>query len=285
LDSSDRERREEEQRLREERRAADLRELRLRQKELELKSSGLGKFRELLAESRKTLENLVREVKEGEITREKTLKVKAFLGALEERANAEGAAWEADEASLGEERRRLEALYGDAAAETRGERRPGTAGQGRAEGIIEPGAEVLAGEQRRRGRALRPAKKGAWLVGIGSFTMTFNEADLQPLPPSPAKPGAASFDYAASDTPRAKAELSLIGLRLGEALSALERQMDAALLGGLSEFAVVHGKGDGVLQKAVHDFLKKHPSVADYYFSRPELGGFGRTEVILKNEE
>jgi DNA mismatch repair protein MutS2 len=58
--------------------------------------------------------------------------------------------------------------------------------------------------------------------------------------------------------------------------------MDAALLGGLREFAVVHGKGDGVLQKAVHEFLKKQPSVADYYFSRPELGGFGRTEVILR---
>ena len=122
LDSSDRARREEEQRLREERRAADLRALRLRQKELELKSSGLGKFRELLAESRKTLENLVREVKEGELTREKTLKVKAFLGAMEARVNAEDAALEAETAALAEERHSVEALYGDAAAETRGRR-------------------------------------------------------------------------------------------------------------------------------------------------------------------
>jgi DNA mismatch repair protein MutS2 len=45
---------------------------------------------------------------------------------------------------------------------------------------------------------------------------------------------------------------------------------------------VVHGKGDGILQKAVHDFLKTQSVVADYYFSRPELGGFGRTEVTLK---
>jgi DNA mismatch repair protein MutS2 len=37
-----------------------------------------------------------------------------------------------------------------------------------------------------------------------------------------------------------------------------------------------------VLQKAVHEFLEKQPSVMDYYFSRPELGGFGRTEVILR---
>jgi DNA mismatch repair protein MutS2 len=284
LDTAGRARHAEEQRLREERRAADLKALRLRQKELELKSSGLGKFRELLAESRKTLENLVREVKEGELSREKTLKVKAFLGALEERAKAEDAALETEEASLVEERRRVEALYGNAAAETRG-RKGGAEEQGRSgetRGIaVEPGAEVLAGEQRRRGRALRPSGKGAWIVEIGSVRMTFNEADLQPLPPSSRKPSIAPFDLAESGS-GARTELSLIGLRLGEALSALERQMDAAVLGGLREFSVVHGKGDGVLQKAVHDFLKKQPVVADYYFSRPELGGFGRTEVILR---
>jgi DNA mismatch repair protein MutS2 len=294
LDASDRARGEEDQRLREKRRAADLRELRLRQKELELKNSGLGKFRELLDESRKTLENLVREVKEGEITREKTLKVKAFLGAMAARANAEESALEADEASLGEERRRLEALYGTAEAasggrKSRRERRIRAEGQGDTPGpdarsaALEPGAEVLAGKELRRGRALRPAGKGAWTVEIGSIRMTFNEADLQPLPPS-AAPAAASFDFEPSDAPhaRAGAELSLIGLRLAEALSALERQMDAALLGGLREFSVVHGKGDGVLRQAVHDFLKNQASVADYYFSRPELGGFGRTEVILR---
>jgi DNA mismatch repair protein MutS2 len=45
---------------------------------------------------------------------------------------------------------------------------------------------------------------------------------------------------------------------------------------------VVHGKGNGVLQKGIHAYLKNDPSVADYYFARPELGGFGRTEVILR---
>jgi DNA mismatch repair protein MutS2 len=71
-------------------------------------------------------------------------------------------------------------------------------------------------------------------------------------------------------------------MRLDEALETLERQLDAAVLAGLREFSVVHGKGDGVLQKGVHEFLKHQNQVADYYFSRPELGGFGRTEVILK---
>jgi DNA mismatch repair protein MutS2 len=71
-------------------------------------------------------------------------------------------------------------------------------------------------------------------------------------------------------------------MRLEEALEALRHQIDAAVLAGLHEFAVVHGKGEGILQKGVHEYLRGENAVADYYFSRPEMGGFGRTEVILK---
>jgi DNA mismatch repair protein MutS2 len=80
----------------------------------------------------------------------------------------------------------------------------------------------------------------------------------------------------------AQFELSLRGMRLDEALETLRHQIDAAVLAGLSEFSVVHGKGDGILQRGVHDYLKQRSEIADYFFSRPELGGFGRTEVVLK---
>ncbi len=45
---------------------------------------------------------------------------------------------------------------------------------------------------------------------------------------------------------------------------------------------VIHGKGDGILQRGVHDYLKSQSVVADYYFSRPEDGGYGKTMVTLK---
>jgi len=77
-------------------------------------------------------------------------------------------------------------------------------------------------------------------------------------------------------------ELKLLGMRLGEATEALRRQIDTAVLSGLKSFSVIHGMGSGVLQKGIHDYLKNDPAVADYYFARPELGGFGRTEVILR---
>jgi DNA mismatch repair protein MutS2 len=264
----------EEQRLREERRKADLKELRLRQKELHLKTEGAGSLRHLLEESRKQLENLVREVKEGELTREKTLKVKEFLSDLEASVKAENADLEKEEDELAEERRRLEDE--DSSVKS------SSSMIGAASLILEPGAWVKAGTQGRRGRIIRADKKGSWIVELGALKMSFAEKDLVPIP-SPKeeiKPLISAADLAPSSP--VQMELNLRGMRLEAALEALQQQVDAAVLSGLHEFSVVHGKGDGILQKGVHDYLCREKSVADYYFSRPEMGGFGRTEVILK---
>jgi DNA mismatch repair protein MutS2 len=271
----------EELRLCEERRSADLRELRLKQKELELRAGEAGRLRRLLDESRKTLENLVREVREGELTREKTLKVKEFLKGLEERAEAEDALLEEAGRQLAHEKHRIEEAHHSNSSEGEQTAALHTRKAG-VPAVIEPGIEVLAGEFKRRARVLRQDRKGSWLVEIGSLKMTMDGRELVPLAPSEEerKPVIAAADLVSA--PRPKFELNLLGMRLEEALESLRRQLDAAVLGGLGEFSVIHGKGDGILQKGVHDYLKHAPQVADYFFSRPELGGFGRTEVILK---
>ncbi|MDR0455610.1 MAG: Smr/MutS family protein [Treponema sp.] len=276
LDTLTEKTRSEDIRLTDERRKADLKELRLRQKELELKAGLAGKLRLLLDESRKTLENLVRELKEestseGALTREKTLKVKEFLGDLARTVAAEDAALEAEEQAIADEQRRAETT----------ETKTGTV-------EFAPGMEVFAGKPQRRGILIRPDKKSTagntWVVEIGSLKISFPERELTPAPPLPPhqhKPHIAAVDIV-SPPSSPRFEINLCGMRLDEALETLRRQIDTALLHGLGEFSVVHGKGDGILQKGVHQWLKQESAVADYYFSRPEMGGFGRTEVILK---
>jgi DNA mismatch repair protein MutS2 len=260
----------EEQRLREEGRRADLRELRLRQKEAEQKRQTLGQLGAFLSESRKTLENLVRELREGEISREKTLKVKEFLAGLEAAALKEDRELEEERALLARDRREI----------LEGEEAPAAVPASPAS--LREGAEVLAGENKRRGRVLRPdrKKRGNWIVEIGSLKLSMDARELVPLAPAPSKAYAVSVDLAGPAG--VKMELSLLGMRLEEALEALRRQIDGAVLAGLHEFAVIHGKGEGVLMKGIHEYLRNEQAVADYYFSRPELGGAGRTEVILK---
>jgi DNA mismatch repair protein MutS2 len=258
----------EELRLREQGRKADLRELRLRQKEEEIKERGLGQMGGFLSESRRMLENLVRELREGEISREKTLKVKEFLAGLDEAAGIFEARLEEERAQTAELQDRID-----------GE--PPRTAETTAAGLrLEPGTEVLA--RGRRGRILRQDRKNSarWVVEIGSLKLSMDAGDLVPVPAGPSRPPSTSLDLASSAP--ARMELSLRGMRLEEALEALRRQIDAAVLAGLREFAVIHGKGEGILQKGVHEYLRNENAVADYYFSRPELGGFGRTEVILK---
>ncbi|MDR2493999.1 MAG: Smr/MutS family protein [Spirochaetaceae bacterium] len=259
----------EEARTREARRRTDLKELRVRQKEADLKARGVADVRGFLEESRKALENLVRELREGEVSKEKTRGVKDFIRGLEEGAARAEEALDAERRLLDEDLRRFEREHAEAEAAEESPTRP-----------LAPGVEVLAGAYKQRGTVLRMEKKGAWLVEIGSVRMRFQEKELRPLAPSKTAPAPAIALPDLCLTP--SVEVSLRGMRLEEALLALRRQFDAAVFSGLEVFSVIHGNGDGVLRRGVHEFLKSQPQVADYYLSRPETGGFGRTEVVLK---
>ena len=262
------------EKLREDRRRSDLTELRLRQKEMELKQGALGKLRLLLDESRKTLENLVREVREGELNRDKTRSVKTFLEEL-------GRAVEAENAALDEEERGLAML-----------KQGIDTGQGQkvsANDGLSPGMEVLAGEKRVKGTIVRfDKKKGQdnyWIVETGNLKISFPERELSRSCSTGKKTGSKTpaAQWAADIASRQdfRMELDLRGLRLEDALDVLRRQLDNAIVSGINEFAVIHGMGDGILQKGVRDYLGNEALVADFRFSRPELGGFGRTEVTL----
>jgi DNA mismatch repair protein MutS2 len=245
-----------------ERQKLEERAARLREKEAALKAGDLRELRALRDASRKKLENLVRALQEGAgapVGREKTSAVKGFLRELDEEVREEEAAFEAENAP-------------------RAKAEDGTPPLGAHE--IEPGLAVLVGARRRPGVVKKRAKRGLWLVEVGSLSLSAAPDDLYPAPPAALRPAAAAFDLAPSSP--ARAELDLRGFRLGEALEALETQLDAALAANLGAFAVIHGTGDGILQRGVHEYLKTQAPVADYYFSRPELGGTGRTEVILR---
>jgi DNA mismatch repair protein MutS2 len=44
---------------------------------------------------------------------------------------------------------------------------------------------------------------------------------------------------------------------------------------------IIHGKGTGVLRAAVHQWLKKHPSVRSFELAPSSEGGIGATDVEL----
>ncbi|MDE7243150.1 MAG: Smr/MutS family protein, partial [Oscillospiraceae bacterium] len=77
-------------------------------------------------------------------------------------------------------------------------------------------------------------------------------------------------------------ELDLRGMMTDEADLAVDRFLDSALMGKLNTVTIIHGKGTGVLRKAVHQMLRRHGAVKSFRLGRYGEGEDGVTVVELK---
>lgn len=77
-------------------------------------------------------------------------------------------------------------------------------------------------------------------------------------------------------------ELDLRGMTSDDAVMAMERFIDNAVLSGLHVLTVIHGKGTGALRAAVHQGLKSNRYVKSYRLGKYGEGDTGVTIVELK---
>ena len=77
-------------------------------------------------------------------------------------------------------------------------------------------------------------------------------------------------------------EIDLRGMNAEEAISSLGIFIDKCVLNGIAEIRIIHGKGLGVLKKAVNEELKNHPNIAEYRLGRYGEGEDGVTIAKLK---
>ena len=97
-----------------------------------------------------------------------------------------------------------------------------------------------------------------------------------------AAPAAGGGVTVAADA-HAPEELNVIGCRVDDALSRVEKYVDRGLLGGAAQLRVIHGHGTGQLRRAIAGFLDEHPQVARFEAAAPEHGGRGVTVIELKD--
>ena len=76
--------------------------------------------------------------------------------------------------------------------------------------------------------------------------------------------------------------IDLRGMDSEEACYKVDKYLDEAYIANLGEVTIVHGKGTGVLRKAINDMLKRHPHVKSYRLGEYGEGGDGVTIAILK---
>lgn len=66
-----------------------------------------------------------------------------------------------------------------------------------------------------------------------------------------------------------------------DALAELDKYIDQAVVAKLGRIRIIHGRHGGILRDAVHDYLKDHPYVKEYYIAGYGEGGIGVTIAIL----
>jgi len=76
-------------------------------------------------------------------------------------------------------------------------------------------------------------------------------------------------------------QIDIRGMTIEEAETALDKYLDDAVLSGLHEVLIIHGKGTGALRKGVKAYLQIHPSIKGIRIAELNEGGTGATAVRL----
>jgi len=231
----------------------------LAQAEKESKTTALAEAEKIIADTKREMERLVREIRESQAEKEI---VKRTHHLLREKAH--------------QTRTQLEALKAPPGPPTEESGAPIEKGDWvwieafRKEGLV---VDVFPDQQRIKLR-------------IGNLLYTIDEVHCRRIDQAAAKPRAAQLSgirfAVTTDTP---SEISLRGMMAEDALIALDKYLDDAMLAGWEEVRIIHGKGEGILRRAVQDMLGGDPRVVSHRLADWNEGGLGATIARLRKEQ
>ena len=192
----------------------------------------------------------------------------------------------------------LEERAKQAQAEVAGERTGAGGSRGATEADAEPLGRVDWSRTRPGDRVALPGgrtatvlalpdRRGRARVQVGTARLEIPAEQIGVAAPGPSRaaPGArpapphVQFRLAEKEVAASRADLR--GLRVDEALSRLDRVLDAAASEGAPRVAVIHGLGTGALRSAVREHLAASPYVARVENAEPAEGGDGVTIAVL----
>lgn len=142
------------------------------------------------------------------------------------------------------------------------------------------GDTVKLADTGREGRLLTlPNVKGECRVQVGSMTVKTNSGNLRLVEKAPQKKqqssaGRIKKSLTSNASRRGGMELDIRGCEGYEGVMQMEMFLDGAILSGLNQVMIIHGKGTGALREAVHAALKRNPRVKSF-----RLGAYGEGEA------
>ncbi len=249
-----------EQQLRQSIRETDLYRLKLRQKELLQKRDDTTQLQKFIRESRSTVENLIRELREQELTKERIKQVQAQLKAIEQTA-------EHSKGELEQEQRELTP--------------PDTSAPAGTSGPLSAGMRVSVKQTGREGTILQWVKKDQWLVELDNgMRLSLAEQRIAPLPSRTKRQDdsktAKVHVYVEQSESMSSPTVDVRGCSLQEAIERILIHIDKAVISDMHEISIIHGKGEGILQRGIHDELAGNPAVKEFHLPAPKTVGTGR---------
>ena len=133
-----------------------------------------------------------------------------------------------------------------------------------------------------------PDEKGDLQVKIGIMKANLNVDDLMLIndgTKKKKKPKATGYgSLYKKKAQNISITINVQGKYLDDAIVEVDKYLDDAYVAGLSEVTVIHGRGEGVLQKGLRDMMKRHKHVVSFRKGNYNEGGEGVTIVKLKTE-
>lgn len=147
------------------------------------------------------------------------------------------------------------------------------------------GDTVIVADTKRKGVVINPPdSKGICLIQSGMMKTKIDVSKLrlaenEPKPKQQKKnSGISTKGVESRMTRKVQSELDIRGYTADEGVYEVDNFLDAAVLSGITLVTIIHGKGTGVLKKAIRDHLKHHPHVKS---SRRGLYGEGEDGVTV----
>ncbi len=128
-------------------------------------------------------------------------------------------------------------------------------------------------------------RKAEYTVKIGLMTTSVKYGKVKKIIAKVQKPNDTSKNVVINkpiNNTQLPLECNVIGKRVDEALQIVEKYLDSAVLKGMHEVRIVHGKGSGALRTAIHDYFKTHPNISTFRLGQYGEGEWGVTIAELK---
>lgn len=241
---------------------------------------------QLIQNANKTIENTIRTIKESQAEKEKTRTARLELTQIRQQLENHPE----EEARIQQKIAKLKEREGrkNKTTATTESKPSQTDKVAESRHIFDVGDKVKLVGQNTVGEVLEVNEKSV-MVAFGNMITTLPHKRLEKVSSNEYKKmikdqattTSGYLDQLAERRRNFKLQLDVRGMRTQEALEKVADYIDDAIMLGISEVKILHGKGNGILRQMIRDYLKTIDMVEDFHDEHVEFGGAGITVVKI----